>query len=169
MSKTIHLTHLGMEGAGPNVKAARADATRKIAQALSGSYVPWVCVFGSLCVVLYRDPNGWNHRLLNTETPFIGLASGGTSYAEGTTFEEAREAACAHMAQCIGRLPDELRPMLSQERQVKLEQYFGWQARYAAARRRMANDEDARAFASTTEPEALPQAMAPAQLAERTT
>ena len=60
MAQTIRIEYFGMEGSGPTVKEARADAGQKIEKALRGSYEPQVIAFDGQMAILWREPkHGW--------------------------------------------------------------------------------------------------------------
>jgi hypothetical protein len=95
--RTVTETVYGMDGHGPTVKAARADAVDKLKSATEGSYTPRLLASRGWQVLLWRDLGGWHMNTLADadglrRDPFQCGSSGGA-------FEKEYVSALLHLAQ----------------------------------------------------------------------
>lgn len=141
--KTITVNYCGMTGTGATKTRARQDAARKIEEALSGSYTPFVMSYKGMVAVIARDPtstlHSWGYKLYCHDE--IGRDVWLDCNYE--TRDVAIQACARHLAQNAGSY-DGLEDWLTRAEQRDLDGYFAWQAGYAVARVRGASDEECR-------------------------
>lgn len=148
MGTTHHLTYFGMEGSGPTVREAKADAGRKIEAALSGRYVPFLIRHGAYLAIIWREPTcgalGYAYKVCDADTG-TGSVEG---YSSGWTQEEVRGVCAKHLAQLSGSTTG-LEQFLSAADIRDAAAYSAWQMRYASARREGQDDAGARQAAGS--------------------
>jgi hypothetical protein len=93
MSKTIRITYYGMDGEGPTVREAKANAGNKLERLVrdieSG---PQIYSFGDRLAIIARTRYSWGYRLVENNKPM----GGGTYGFEN--FADAQRSALSHMA-----------------------------------------------------------------------
>jgi hypothetical protein len=93
MSKVIRITYYGMEGEGPTVREAKADAGNKLEQLVRDTESrPQIYSFGDRLAIIARTRYSWGYWLLENNKPM----SGGTHGFEN--FADAQRSALSHMA-----------------------------------------------------------------------
>jgi len=145
MSKSISITYYGAAGHGPTVTAAKQDAGRKIAEALSGSYTPVIIRHGEYTALVWRVPMyGWCYKLLTGEEqgPVVGFSSGGPDEDLPATLRQVER----HLAQLTGTTNGLNRLTDADLREAAV--YASWQLAYRQAREAGQDDEAARQTAS---------------------
>ena len=110
MANTVRTTYYGMEGEGPNLKEARADAARKLEAAVTGYYTPAIMTYRGYVIMAWREvESGWWYTILTPDrmdTPVVAQQRGANS--GGQSAEDTIRAARRHLAQYIydPRQPD---------------------------------------------------------------
>lgn len=145
MAKTVKVTLHGMPGEGATVREAKANAGKAIEEALFASYIPILIRAGGLVGIVFRTIGGWQHKVLDVDTP-SGSLIGFTMYPAGTTEVQACQGCARHIAQLNGSL-DGLARWLPAHIQEDVQREFRWQASYRAARASGVDDNAARAVA----------------------
>ncbi len=96
--KTIHIEYYGVDGYGPTVKDAKADAGAKIAKAMKAEYTPYMLQLGEVTGLIHRSPLGYHTSV------WVGQKSGdiyGTMHGECTR-GDAMKSMRRHMADVAG-------------------------------------------------------------------
>jgi hypothetical protein len=157
---TVRVTHIGMEGEGRTLAAAKQDAARKAEAALTGEYTPhYVKHAGSIAVIAREPQYGWGYRIIypdsSTSDALFLQGQGGTANSK----KDVIESAAWHLAQNAGHY-DGLEAIIPAKRRNELDRYFESQARYKEAIDRGMSDEEARSYAFGT-PSSTNQAKGP--------
>jgi hypothetical protein len=128
--KTVTVTHLGMDGDGPNKTLAKKNAEERIASVLSGDWQPTVIVHNDLVAVITRTPSPtpfqWGFKVV--EAAAAGLYR--WMDFNYTDKSKALHAAAYSLAQRTGSY-DGLTDYLSANDVEDLKGYFIWQTAYA--------------------------------------
>lgn len=146
---TVTIEYFGMSGSGATLTAAKKDAGAKIEKAMSGTYTPTVLTHRGYAVLVFREPNGWDHRIIAEPTGGIreGRVWGGCNYR---TEEEATRAAKSHLAQLGWEPGDGLTPPAFLTHKDDIAEYVRqakFYARFAAAKGFGLNPDEAHAWA----------------------
>ena len=132
---TVRIEYYGMDGAGPTVTAAKADASRKIERALSGSYAPSILRLGPWAALLYREArSGWIYALV--ATPEEGLRDlSGCTMGDSECRADVERRARHHLAQLAQfDMGDEAALAFAhKDDRAELRRYFAWQTECKAA------------------------------------
>ena len=156
MTTTIRIAYYGMEGEGPTVREAKADAGKKLERLVrdveSG---PQIYSFGDRLAIVARTRYSWGYRLVENNRPMGGGAHGFENFAD------AQRSALSHMADLawshdIGDdrafAAEAMRYLeaTNRERDRAVEDIvyrWQWQRRWKAARDRGFDDNEARNIA----------------------
>jgi len=143
---TVRVEYYGVEGEGRNVTEARADAGRKIAKAIRGSYDPYYLHLGRESAIVYRTPlYGWSYALLDNRES--GTVFGTTM---GEPFEETLQSARKHLAQLAwdGCNDQECLDFVEKSDRGEFQRWLDFQNAYKVARAEGLSDTDAFAKAA---------------------
>jgi hypothetical protein len=154
MTKIITIEYFGMEGEGETVTKAKQDAGRKIEQAMSSSYSPYLIdlsdeIEGFHPILIWREPrNGWGSTWLRPgymHHTYLGLHQ---------SFEQAKSEAtyAAFQASWTPGWSDDRCQYLADRylNRSQAEMFLEWvnfQRRYALARTQGKSDLEAHAIA----------------------
>jgi hypothetical protein len=94
---TVTVDYYGMSGTGRTVTEAKKDAGAKVTRALGGYYTPTVVAHRGYAILVYREPTGWNTRII--VCPQDGIREGKVwGSGDHATEGEAIRAAQCHIA-----------------------------------------------------------------------
>lgn len=147
MSKQVTIQYFGMEGTGRTLTEAKQDAGRRIEKAVTGSYLPFVQSYRGQSVLVWRELERWQFRLLTDyET---GAVRDGFVYGCGAgqdTFDDVVKAAKYALAQTTWQPEDGDFPpdfLKSEDIRREFKSWAAWQLRYRAHRANGMSDVDA--------------------------
>jgi hypothetical protein len=93
MSKTIRIAYYGMDGEGPTVREAKADAGNKLERLVKDvESGPQIYSFGDRLAIIVRARYSWGYRLVENNKPMGGGCTGFENFAA------AQRSALGHMA-----------------------------------------------------------------------
>jgi hypothetical protein len=156
MSKTIRITYYGMDGEGPTVREAKADAGKKLERLVrdveSG---PQIYCFGRRTAIIARTRYSWSYRLIENNKPMGGGCTGFENFAD------AQRSALSHMAdlawshdvsddRAFAAEAIKYLEATNHERECAIEDLvyrWQWQRRWKAARDQGFDDNEARNIA----------------------
>lgn len=101
MRQTMHfLTYYGMEGSGPTVKEAKADAGRKLEGLVEDiRRGPYVVSIGPYVAIVFRGLERWGYKIIVSPD---GVQAGAVHWNDGWGDRELSIARVAcHLAQCV--------------------------------------------------------------------
>ncbi len=95
----LHYADRGsLNGIGKTITEAKANLNGKVDAALEGSYHPALVNFGQWSALVYRDPHGWNYKILQrpdmVADGIIDVRFGSCGF---TSLGQATQAAAAHV------------------------------------------------------------------------
>lgn len=167
MSKVIRLTYYGMDGEGPTVKEAKADAGRKLEHLVKQTEeAPVIVQVAGVAALVAFTKYGWGHRLILT-TGDSRLTTGSAWVSGGRdTKHQAELSALKHCLDIAWNFPDDDETwfndatngiakcgvsLTGSEARTMRGEFLAerlWQRQYRVARAQGYDDEDARYIAS---------------------
>ena len=139
--KSVKVEYFGIEGQGPTLKEAKADAARQVQAILKDIEVgPKIIPLGTLTAVIARTKHGWQYQ-------FIDSTCSSSSYQ---TAAEAENHARLHAAQNLfGQTGVSYIDLIKDEHdKVFYLDWVGWQRRYQEIRFKGYSDTEAHRLAS---------------------
>lgn len=138
--------YLGMEGKGPTLREAKADAMRKIEQALGHDYTPAIFAAGDYRTIVWRTPFGVRTSTLRAEEPNGLVRCCGMTGVDA--FERECDAMALHVAQLAANVESQEIPACIAGKPSLVNDYLSWigfQRAFRAATK--AGEEDAHRWA----------------------
>lgn len=130
---------------GKTMREARAKAEAFATEALSGTYTPSVSVWKGVTMIVWRDPQAFNYRLLGG--PFS--LDSACVHRGFTSWEDAQCSAAFHAAQSTWTVDggDDVHEW-AESRAGDHESWCAWQRRYCGALQAGKTHEEARSAAN---------------------
>lgn len=145
--KKITMEYYGFTGSGSNLKEAKADAARQLAEAMEGDYNPRLISWRGVLALVARDPKtGWGYRILHPDLMRFPMEPQYmNTFGGDCSLERTLRDACLHVAsntRKTGEYSSELLDMIPREyRQEAIREFESrskgddlFQARHKEAR-----------------------------------
>lgn len=107
MAKQITITYYGMEGSGPTVREAKADASTKLERLIRElqNANPVIVRVGEWTALVAFDINGWGYRIIQAPVTDSSNVVGPVYLNHGYGDKhETRKAALRHLTECAWRI-----------------------------------------------------------------